>query len=317
LVSLLFAVLVLSNALREQKNAEDESCQIALGNLRSEVIRLRNEATEKDTIVLSLVDRVKKDEVEFNAQSEAHKAEVENLQRKLAEANENFEVAKVKQEISEWSNARLEKNVKELRESKERCFEKSLDCVRKLKTSFAKVGAYSSEEKFIRGDTEGVIDWISEEAEAFEEILSDHWDICAFANARGVATILEKAGCDHVKAVAQTKVAFSIDDTKDPSAEATLVGGKFYFDVWVNSGREMANEIIKKNEKETHDAREEAKRAEEAAERTRRICIIIEFLLQCLFSSFELTICLLHLNFPRYLSRMTPRPILLRKRRWM
>jgi hypothetical protein len=27
-----------------------------------------------------------------------------------------------------------------------------------LKTSFAKVGAYSSEEKFIRGDPEGVID---------------------------------------------------------------------------------------------------------------------------------------------------------------
>jgi hypothetical protein len=43
-----------------------------------------------------------------------------------------------------------------------------MDCMRKLKTSFAKVGAYSSEEKFIRGDPEGVIDWISEEAEAFE-----------------------------------------------------------------------------------------------------------------------------------------------------
>jgi hypothetical protein len=54
------------------------------------------------------------------------------------------------------------------------------------------------------------------------------------------------------------------------------VGGKFYSDVWLNGGREMANKIIK-NEKETHDAREEAKRAEEAAERARRIGIIIEF----------------------------------------
>jgi hypothetical protein len=99
--------------------------------------------------MLSLVDRVKKDKLKFYAQSKAHKAEVEGLQKKLVEANENFEVAKVKQEISEWSNARLEKNIEELRESKERCFEKSLDCVRKLKTSFAKVGAYSSEENFI------------------------------------------------------------------------------------------------------------------------------------------------------------------------
>jgi hypothetical protein len=103
--------------------------------------------------------------------------------------------------------------------------------VRKLKTSFAKVGVYSSEEKFIRGDPEGVIDWIGEEAEAFEEILSDREDICAFASARGVAAILEKAGCDHVKTVAQTEAAFSTDDTKDPSAEATLVGGNFYSDV--------------------------------------------------------------------------------------
>ena len=107
---------------------------------------------------------MKKDEAKFNTQSVAYKAETEDIRKKLVEANENFELAKVKQEISEWSNARLEKNVEELRESKERCFEKSLDCVRKLKTSFAKVGAYSSEENFIRGDPEGVIDWISGEA---------------------------------------------------------------------------------------------------------------------------------------------------------
>jgi hypothetical protein len=45
--------------------------------------------------------------------------------------------------------------------------------VKKLKISFSKVGAYSFEENFIRGDPEGVIEWISGEAEAFEEILSD------------------------------------------------------------------------------------------------------------------------------------------------
>jgi hypothetical protein len=146
-----------------------------------------------------------------------------------------------------------------------------------LKTSFAKVGAYSSEENFIRGDPESVIDWISGEAKAFEEILSDCGDICAFTGARGVAAILEKASCDHVKTAAQTEAAFSTDDPKDPSVEATLVGGKFYSDVWVNGGRELANKIINKNEKETHDAREEAKRAKEAVERARRIGIIIEF----------------------------------------
>jgi hypothetical protein len=48
---------------------------------------------------------------------------------------------------------------------------------------------------------------------------------------QGISAILEKTGCDHVKAVAQAETAFSIDDTKDPSAKATLMGGKFYNDV--------------------------------------------------------------------------------------
>jgi hypothetical protein len=77
-----------------------------------------------------------------------------------------------------------------------------------------------------------------------------------------------------VKAVAQAEATFSLNDTKDPSAEATLMGEKFYSDVWVNGGRELAHKNIKKNEKDTHDAREEARRTEEAAERERRIGIV-------------------------------------------
>jgi hypothetical protein len=108
--------------LRAQKNAEDESCRIALGNLRSEVIKLRNEAAKKDKIPLSLVNRVKISKANLAAQSEAHRAEVEDLKKKLAEKNEDFEVAKAKQEISEWTCTRLQKNVDELRESKERYY---------------------------------------------------------------------------------------------------------------------------------------------------------------------------------------------------
>ena len=78
-----------------------------------------------------------------------------------------------------------------------------MNCAKKLKDSFAKVGAYSSEQKFIRGDPEGVIEWIGEEVEAFEEIFSDRGDFCAFAGARGVAAVLEKNGCEHVKATTQ------------------------------------------------------------------------------------------------------------------
>jgi hypothetical protein len=84
---------------------------------------------------------------------------------------------------------------------------------------------------------------------------------------------LEKAGCDHVKTLAQAEVAFSVDDTKDPSAKASLIGGKFFTDIWENGGREMAHEIMKKSEKDIHDAREATKEAEKATELERQIGI--------------------------------------------
>jgi GTP-binding protein EngB required for normal cell division len=97
--------LILRNALRAQKNAEDESCTIALNNLRSEVIRLRNEATEKDKILLSLVDKVKEDEASFKTQSKAQKIEIEDLRKQLAEAKEKCGLAEANRDISEyWKN---------------------------------------------------------------------------------------------------------------------------------------------------------------------------------------------------------------------
>jgi len=73
--------------------------------------------------------------------------------------------------------------------------------------------------------------------------------------------------------MAQTEAAFSIDDTKDPSVEASSIGGKFFTDIWENGGRGMAHEIMKKSEKDIHDAREATKEAEKAEEIESRIGI--------------------------------------------
>jgi hypothetical protein len=43
-----------------------------------------------------LVDRVKASEANLTAQSETHRAKIENLKKKLVEKNEDFEVAKAK-----------------------------------------------------------------------------------------------------------------------------------------------------------------------------------------------------------------------------
>jgi hypothetical protein len=183
---LLLQGLILSNALRAQKNIEDEGCTMALNNLRSEVIELRNEGLEKDKILISLVNKIKEDEASSKVQAEAQKSEIEDLRIQLAEAKLKYAVAEADRDASEYWKNYFEKTVVELRASTERCFEKSVECVKKIKTSFANVGACSSKDNFIRGDPEGVMEWISNEAEAFEDILSDSGDVCAFSGARGL-----------------------------------------------------------------------------------------------------------------------------------
>jgi hypothetical protein len=228
---------------------------------------------EKDKILLTLVDKIKKDEAASKAQAEAQKREIEDLRKQLARAKEERILEETKRELNDqWAN-HLEGNVEELRASKKRCYDKSIECTKKIKTSFASVGAFSSEENFTRGNPEGSIEWISHEAEAFEEILNSRGDICAFSGARGIATILERKGCEHVKSLAQSETALSSKDIKDPSAEARLVGGKFFTDIWDNGGREMDQEIIQKSEKGIHDARKVAEAAEKSAEPEEQICI--------------------------------------------
>jgi hypothetical protein len=149
-----------------------------------------------------------------------------------------------------------------------------MECCNNLKNSFAKVGAFSSEQNFIHGDPNEIIRWISGKIEAFNEILSDRGDFCAFVGARGAVSLLEKAGCEHAKAVTQPEFSVSDNDINNPSAEATALSGKFYSEIWLKGGREIADEAIRKNE-ESHTALEEARKAEEAAERERLICTLV------------------------------------------
>jgi hypothetical protein len=76
-----------------------------------------------------------------------------------------------------------------------------------------------------------------------------------------------------VKTLAQSEAALSSEDIKDPSAEASMVGGNFFTDIWDNGGQEMAQDIIQKSEKGIHDARKVAEAAEKSAEPEGRIGI--------------------------------------------
>jgi hypothetical protein len=100
--------------------------------------------------------------------------------------------------------------------------------------------------------------------------------LCLCSHSR-VVSLLEKAGCENVKAVIQPEFLVSANAIKEPSAEATALGGKFYSEVWMNDDREIADEAIKQSKEESHLASEEARKAEEAAERERHIGAFVIF----------------------------------------
>jgi hypothetical protein len=61
-------------------------------------------------------------EYALSAQVELQKSKVLRLEKKLDEVNENFEVETKKREISETKQIRGQRNIDELRQSKEECF---------------------------------------------------------------------------------------------------------------------------------------------------------------------------------------------------
>jgi hypothetical protein len=169
---------------------------------------LRNKALEKDKILLSLIERLKSNEAKLSTQAELHRSEVQELEKKLGEATENFNVELTQHEISYIERLRTQKNDKELCQAKEEYYNVATECAKNLKNSFSKVGAFSTEQDFICGDPDGVIWWINGEAEAFEEILSDRGDFCAFACPHGAMSVLEKVGSEHDKVVVQPGYRF-------------------------------------------------------------------------------------------------------------
>jgi cell division septum initiation protein DivIVA len=75
---------------------------MALNNLRSEVIELRNEGLEKDKILNSLLNKIQEDETTCKAQDEAQRCEIEDLQKQLAEAKLKCAIAEADRDASNY-----------------------------------------------------------------------------------------------------------------------------------------------------------------------------------------------------------------------
>jgi broad specificity phosphatase PhoE len=101
-----------------------------------------------------------------------------------------------------------------------------------------------------------------------------------------------------------------VNDIKEPSTEATALGGKFYSEVWKNDGRKISDETIRQNEEETHRASEEARRAVEDAEREKRIGMFVSHsIFVSALASYLTKLYFIYWNFLLLRSRTTLRPI--------
>jgi hypothetical protein len=97
-------------------------------------------------------------------------------------------------------------------------------------------------------------------------------------------SLLEKATCEHAKAIIQLEFSVSANDIKEPSAEATALGGKFYSEVWMNDDQEIVDEAIRQSEEESYLTLDKARKVEEAAEHEKRIGMFAIF---CFVSAFS------------------------------
>ena len=79
--------------------------------------------------MLTLVDKVKKDEAASKIQAEAQKREIKDLQKQLARAKEERALEETKRELSDQLVNHLELSTQELRASQRKCYVKSIECV--------------------------------------------------------------------------------------------------------------------------------------------------------------------------------------------
>ena len=86
---------------------------------------------------------------------------------------------------------------------------------------------------------------------------------------------LKKLAASMQKAIIKPEFSVSVNDIKDPSAEAIALSRKFYSETWLSCGREVVDTAIRKNEEESHTALEEARKVEEAAKHERLIGIFV------------------------------------------
>jgi hypothetical protein len=86
------------------------------------------------------------------------------------------------------------------------------------------------------GDTEGALAWIEKELDEVETIISSRSDYCVMIGSRGMASMLEKAGYEHVETIGKNDFG-AVEDIKALSKSVLDATKRFFFELWDKGGR--------------------------------------------------------------------------------
>lgn len=100
-----------------------------------------------------------------------------------------------------------------------------------LKRVFSSIGATSREDSYSRGDVGGALTWVEKEKGELEGFINARGDYCAMIVSCGMASVLEKVGCDHVKAISKDDFSMDVEDIKKPQKEVFNVVKWFFMNI--------------------------------------------------------------------------------------
>jgi hypothetical protein len=106
-----------------------------------------------------------------------------------------------------------------------------------MKKILSSIGTASRASSYASGDTGGVFAWTEKELRELEAIIDARSAYCTMIGSRGMTSVLEKTGCDHIKAVGKPDFSPSIEDIKMPSKNIHNEAKRFFFEIWNKGGR--------------------------------------------------------------------------------
>jgi hypothetical protein len=118
------------------------------------------------------------------------------------------------------------------------CFDLACWCCDTIKKIFSSVSATSRASSFVNGNIEGALDWIKKELNEVENIINARSDYCAMIGSSGMVSVLEKASCEHVKAMGKNDFDMAMVDIKTPSKSVLSAAKRFSLNY--GGGRQFA-----------------------------------------------------------------------------